>query len=225
MEHDSTRDAAEVRLNRLLNLILETAVEAIGFSAATITARNGDEVSTVGATDQRLIALDEAQYEADGPCITTLDQSDPIFWEDDAASDERWEHFAETAAHLGVKSSLSVHVPTDSSEVAASLNLYARERLDLSDRQLQMSINYAEQLAMTLQSVDAYTAAATLARNMADAMRTRAVIEQAKGILMAEERISGEQAFQRLVELSQHTNAKLRHVARLLVDERTRPDS
>jgi len=225
MEHDSTRDAAEVRLNRLLNLILETAVEAIGFSAATITARNGDEVSTVGATDQRLIALDEAQYEADGPCITTLDQSDPIFWEDDAASDERWEHFAETAAHLGVKSSLSVHVPTDSPEVAASLNLYARERLDLSDRQLQMSINYAEQLAMTLQSVDAYTAAATLARNMADAMRTRAVIEQAKGILMAEERISGEQAFQRLVELSQHTNAKLRHVARRLVDERTRPDS
>ncbi len=223
MEHDSTRDAAEVRLNRLLNLILETAVEAIGFSAATITARNGDEVSTVGATDQRLIALDDAQYEAGGPCVETLDQSDPIFWEDDAAGEERWEHFAETAAHLGVKSSLSVHVPTDSSEVAASLNLYARERLELSDRQLQMSINYADQLAMTLQSVDAYTAAATLARNMADAMRTRAVIEQAKGILMAEERISGEQAFERLVELSQHTNVKLRDVARHLVDKRTRP--
>ena len=223
MEHDSTRDAAEVRLNRLLNLILETAVEAIGFSAATITARNGDEVSTVGATDQRLIALDDAQYEAGGPCVATLDQSDPIFWEDDAAAEERWEHFAETAAHLGVKSSLSVHMPTDSSEVAASLNLYARERLELSDRQLQMAINYADQLAMTLQSVDAYTAAATLAQNMADAMRTRAVIEQAKGILMAEERISAEQAFQRLVELSQHTNVKLRDVARHLVDKRTRP--
>ncbi len=225
MEHDSTRDAAEVRLNRLLNLILETAVEAIGFSAATITARNRDEVSTVGATDQRLIALDDAQYEAGGPCIATLDQSDPIFWEDDAASEERWEHFAETAAHLGVKSSLSVHVPTDSSEVAASLNLYARERLELNDRQLQMAINYAEQLAMTLQSVDAYKSAATLARNMAEAMRTRAVIEQAKGILMAEERISGDQAFQRLAELSQHANVKLRDVARHLVDKRTRPDS
>ena len=225
MEHDSTRDAAEVRLNRLLNLILETAVEAIGFSAATITARNGDEVSTVGATDQRLIALDDAQYEAGGPCVATLDQPDPIFWQDDAAGEEQWEHFAETAAHLGVKSSLSLHVPTDSSEVAASLNLYSRERLELSDRQLQMAVNYADQLAMTLQSVDAYTAAATLARNMADAMRTRAVIEQAKGILMAEERISGEQAFQRLVELSQHANVKLRDIARHLVDKRTRPHS
>jgi hypothetical protein len=93
MEHDSTRDAAEVRLNRLLNLILETAVEAIGFSAATITARHGDEVSTVGATDQRLIGLDDAQYEAGGPCMAALDQSDPIFWEDDAATEQRWEHF------------------------------------------------------------------------------------------------------------------------------------
>jgi hypothetical protein len=224
MEHDSTRDAAEVRLNRLLNLILETAVEAIGFSAATITARHGDEVSTVGATDQRLISLDDAQYEAGGPCMAALDQSDPIFWEDDAATEQRWEHFAETAVHLGVRSSLSVHVPTDSSEVAASLNLYSRERLDLSGRQLQMSINYAEQLAMTLQSVDAYTAAATLARNMAEAMRTRAVIEQAKGILMAEERINDQEAFQRLTKLSQNANLKLRDVARRLVDERTRPD-
>jgi hypothetical protein len=223
MEHDSTEDAAEVRLNRLLNLILETAVDALGFSAATVTARHGGYVSTVGATDQRLIGLDDAQYEAGGPCIATLDRPDPIFWEDDAANAERWEHFAETAAHLGVNCSLSVHVPTDSSEVAASLNLYARERLELSDRQLHMAINYAEQLAMTLQSVDAYKSAATLARNMADAMRTRAVIEQAKGILMSEERITGQQAFQRLVELSQRSNVKLRDVARRLVEERSRP--
>jgi len=215
--------AAEVRLNRLLNLILETAVEAIGFSAATVSARHGGDVSTVGATDQRLIGLDEAQYEGGGPCIETLDQSDPIFLEDAAASDERWEHFAETARHLGVKTSLSVHVPTDSEEVAASLNLYSRERLALNDRQLRLALSYAEQLAATLQSVDAYKSAATLARNMADAMRTRAVIEQAKGILMADERINHEEAFQRLTKLSQGANVKLRDVARRLVDERSRP--
>jgi hypothetical protein len=223
MEHDSTRDAAEVRLNRLLNLILETAVEALGFSAATVTARHGGDVSTVGATDQRLIGLDDAQYEGGGPCMAALDQSDPIFLEDAGASGERWEHFAETARHLGVKTSLSVHVPTDSEEVAASLNLYARERLELSDRQLGLALSYGEQLVATLESVDAYKAAATLARNMAEAMRSRAVIEQAKGILMSEERIGEKQAFQRLVELSQHANVKLRDVARRLVDDRSPP--
>src|SRR3954451_13084881 len=224
MEQDSARDAAEVRLNRLLNLILETAVDALGFSAATVTTRHDGDLATVCATDQRLVGLDDAQYEGGGPCVATLDQPEPIFL-GDAASDERWEHFAKTAAQLGVKSSFSLHVPTDSEEVAASLNLYARERLELTDHQTRLAATYAEQLAATLQSVDAYKSAATLARHMAEAMRTRAVIEQAKGILMADHRITDEQAFQRLTELSQHANVKLRDVAHRLVDQRSQPDS
>ncbi|MFL5830950.1 MAG: ANTAR domain-containing protein [Solirubrobacteraceae bacterium] len=51
------------------------------------------------------------------------------------------------------------------------------------------------------------------------------MIEQAKGILMAEERINDQEAFQRLTKLSQNANLKLRDVARGLVDECTRPDS
>ena len=130
-------DAADVRLNRLLNLILETAVEALGFSAATISVRQQAEVSTVGATDQRLIELDDAQYQAGGPCVQTLDDHDPVLLRDVADGGETWEHYADTAAHLGVRSSLSLHIPTDSPEVAASLNLYSREVLDLEDRQIR----------------------------------------------------------------------------------------
>jgi len=215
-------DAAEVRLNRLLDLILETAVEALGFSAATVSVRRGKDVATVGATDQRLLGVDDAQYEDGGPCVVTLDQADPVFLRDvDTDSDEAWEHFATTAAHLGVKTSLSMHIPTDTTDVAASLNLYSRSQLDLSD--VRLANAYAEQLAATLQSVDAYKSTAKLATNMAEAMRSRAVIEQAKGILMADERITDEQAFQRLAALSQHANLKLRDVAHRLVEVRSQP--
>src|SRR6185312_16318390 len=126
MADEGQPDAAEVRLNRLLNLILETAVEALGFSAATVTACHGDDVSTVAATDQRLVDLDDAQYAGGGPCVQTLDDPTPILLQDAARSDQRWEHFAHTAAHLGVRTSLSLHVPTDTDDLAASLNLYAR---------------------------------------------------------------------------------------------------
>jgi ANTAR domain-containing protein/GAF domain-containing protein len=216
-------DAAEVRLNRLVNLILETAVEAIGFSAATISARHAEGVSTMGATDQRLIELDDAQYQGGGPCVAVLDQSEPIFLEDAADAEHRWQHFAEAATHLGVHSTLSLHIPTDGDEVAASLNLYARERVSLSERQLRLGISYAEQLAATLQSVDAYKSTARVAINMAEAMRTRAVIEQAKGMIMAEEHIGAEEAFERLTTLSQRANVKLRDIARELVERRSRP--
>jgi hypothetical protein len=51
MEQDD-RDAAEVRLNRLLNLILETALDALGFSAATVTTRHdGDLVEWNASTN------------------------------------------------------------------------------------------------------------------------------------------------------------------------------
>ena len=59
---DEGPDAAEVRLNRLLNVILESAVEVLGFDAATVSARRGGDVATIAATDQRMVALDDVQY-------------------------------------------------------------------------------------------------------------------------------------------------------------------
>src|SRR4051812_33287993 len=130
-------DAAEVRLNRLLNLILEAAVEALGFDAATVSARHDQDVATIGATDQRYLALDDAQYETgEGPCLAVLDQREAISLDDAGEVDDRWEHFARTAAHLGVRSSLSVHLPVDSDGLAASLNLYSRQHMALSDDQV-----------------------------------------------------------------------------------------
>jgi hypothetical protein len=50
------------------------------------------------------------------------------------------------------------------------------------------------------------------------AMRTRAVIEQAKGMLMAQHKIDAEAAFGMLVQLSQTTHRKLVEVAGALVE-------
>jgi hypothetical protein len=57
---------------------------------------------------------------------------------------------------------------------------------------------------------------------MAEAMRSRAVIEQAKGILRADHRLTDEEAFEQLTQLSQHANLKLRDVAIRLLEERTK---
>ena len=54
-------------------------------------------------------------------------------------------------------------------------------------------------------------------------MRSRAVIEQAKGILMADQHVDPDTAFDHLVQVSQQANMKLRDVARRLVEERTKP--
>jgi GAF domain-containing protein len=223
-QRDDGPDAAEVRLNRLLNLILEAAVEALGFDAATVSARHDQDLATIAATDQRYIALDDAQYETgEGPCLAVLEPREPIALDDAAQMDDRWANFARAAQHLGVQSTLSMHLPVDSEGVAASLNLYSKRRLEQSAEQIANAVPFAEQVAAAIVSVDAHRSTAKLARDLAEAMRSRAVIEQAKGILMADNRIDGDAAFEKLAQLSQHANIKLRDLAQRLVDERTAP--
>ena len=62
-----------------------------------------------------------------------------------------------------------------------------------------------------------YQSTATLAEDMRRAMETRAVIEQAKGILVAQQHCTPEQAFELLTRLSQTTHRKLRDCAANLV--------
>jgi hypothetical protein len=217
-------DAAEVRLNRLLNLILESAVDALGYDAATVSARHGEDIATIAATDQRYIALDDAQYASDeGPCLAVLEPHDPIALDDAAQTADWWERFAKAAADLDVHSTLSMHLPVDSEGLAASLNLYSRRHLQQSAEQMAASARFADQLAAAILSVDAHRSTAKLARGLAEAMRSRAVIEQAKGILMADHRIDDQAAFQRLTQLSQRSNTKVRDVARRIVDDRSTP--
>ena len=70
---------------------------------------------------------------------------------------------------------------------------------------------------MALANAHLYESTATLARQMQEAMRSRAVIEQAKGIIMGQRRCSAEEAFTLLAKLSQDSNRKLREVAEALV--------
>jgi hypothetical protein len=218
---DQTPQAAEARLNRLLTFILETSVDVLGFDAITVTTRHNGSLSTVAATDQRLIALDDAQYEArEGPCLEVLDPKDPVVVRSMDA-EHRWPNFVETARHRGVEASVSVHVPLEEIEdVAASINFYARRPMEITNN-LDSAGSYAVQAADAMVAVESYRATATLARHLAEAMKSRATIEQAKGILIAEKHVDPDDAFRLLVEISQHANIKLRDVARRIVEDRS----
>ena len=71
----------------------------------------------------------------------------------------------------------------------------------------------AEVIAVAVANADAHAQLFDQARNMRLAMESRAVIEQAKGVLMAQRHIDAEQAFEILREASQRYNRKLRDIA------------
>jgi hypothetical protein len=217
------RDTAETRLNRLLNLITEAAVDQLGYDAATVTARHGDDLITVCATDQRFVALDEAQYaSADGPCVAVLERGGHIILGDARSSGaDDWDVFRQTAEQLGIMSVLSVAIPTDLEDIKASLNLYAHGAVMVGDQQIAAADGFANQLALAMDGLEAHRATSHLARQTADAMRNRAVIEQAKGMLMAEHGVDDATAFVLLRRQSRQENVRIRDLAARIVATRS----
>jgi AmiR/NasT family two-component response regulator len=58
----------------------------------------------------------------------------------------------------------------------------------------------------------------TLAENLERALTSRAVIDQAKGVIMARLGVNADDAFARLVSLSSRLNVKVRDLAGLIVE-------
>ena len=105
----------------------------------------------------------------------------------------------------------------------AGLNIYGDVVGGFSDDDEQLSQAFAAQASTVVSNAQAY-GRVRLSRNLATAMESRAVIEQAKGVLMSTHRIDADVAFEVLREISQTSNRKLRDVAADVVEKAAEGD-
>jgi AmiR/NasT family two-component response regulator len=87
---------------------------------------------------------------------------------------------------------------------------------------LQAGSEVAEAVAVAVVNADMHARVVDQAHNMRLAMESRAVIEQAKGVLMAQRGIDDHQAFEMLRDASQRYNRKLRDIAAGIVESTQR---
>ena len=168
-------------------------------------------------TDPTSPEIDQAQYEADaGPCVYAL-KSGQILRVDSTEREDRWPDFAKAARHRGIYSTLSMPLLVTSEPVGA-LNLYGRSEGAFSNGQESVAAAFATQASVAVANAQAYWEAKEVADHLHQAMKSRAVIEQAKGMLMAAQGCGPDEAFDLLVRASQRSNRKLRDVAQELVN-------
>jgi GAF domain-containing protein len=189
-----------------------------GADEVSVTLIERGQPTTVAFTGPLAVALDERQYALGrGPCLDSIDAGQPVRVAS-TADEERWRDWAKQAAEEGCGSSLSVPVPLQR-EVLAALNVYSTRPDAFDDASAELGITFAAYAGVTLANKHLYDAQGRIVEQLQNAMRSRAVIEQAKGILMAERRCTAQEAFDVLVHMSQEQNRKLREVAQTLVDE------
>ena len=204
-------------LRAVLGRVAELARQTLpGMAGASVTLVESDRAFTAAFAGQLALDLDETQYqEGFGPCLEVA-QSAGTVSVPDMAAETRWPVFARQALAAGVRSSLSVALPLQEA-VLGALNLYATQPAAFDQDAIEMARTFAGYAAIAIANARLYQSTAALAENMRRAMETRAVIEQAKGILVAQQHCTPEQAFELLTRLSQTTHRKLRDCAADLV--------
>ena len=172
---------------------------------------------TFGGTSEVAELLDERQREVGGgPCLNAAEGGAPVIV-DDMETEDRWPNYTPRAIELGIRSSLSVPLPTQE-HVVAALNWYSTKPGAFTEEHIGPAQTFAAQVAVAVTNAHLYNTVATTSRQMQEAMATRAVIEQAKGILMAQSKVDPDQAFNMLVRASQRENRKLREIAAAIVE-------
>jgi len=139
------------------------------------------------------------------------------------ATDQRWPHFLAAAEGLGIRSTLSVPL-VGGEEAVGALNLYSKSTAEYSDEARKTASLFADQLSVAAANATVLANAVILNRQLQEAMLPRAVIEQAKGILMSAQHCSEDRAFDILRRASQGQNRKLRDIAADVVGDYTDGD-
>jgi GAF domain-containing protein len=183
---------------------------------ASVTMINEGRPSTPVQTDPLAADLDSVQYRTrQGPCLEAYSKRQ-VVREKLCENSDRWPEFSVIAIKAGVRSILSVPLVANDRPLGA-LNLYSKSDGGYDDADEETAVLFSEQAAVACANAEVYWRTYTLTEHLREALESRDVIGQAKGILMARRGYTPVAAFEALRKVSQQRNIKLRAIAEQVV--------
>ena len=179
---------------------------------ASVTMVNDGRPTTPVQTDPLAGDLDSAQYRSRrGPCLEAY-KAGKVVREKVCENADRWPEFSTIAAKAGVHSVLAVPLVANDQPIGA-LNLYSKSPGGYDEASEETALLFSQQAAVACANAEVYWRTYSLTEHLREALESRDVIGQAKGILMARRNCTPEAAFEMLRQASQHRNIKLRDIA------------
>ncbi len=169
---------------------------------------------TVAASDDRATRADQGQYTEDqGPCLEAL-RHGAVVEVDDQQTDSRWDGYRPHALELGVRSSLSIPMTNLVGEAVGALNLYCfHADQEFGGYERVRAEGFAREASGALVQTVRRGHLDKVTEQFEEALASRALIEQALGIVMAQERCDADHAFDILRARSQNDIRRVREVA------------
>ena len=191
--------------------LVDFAVRGIpGAEHASMTAVHGSKPpKTTAQTDERPLEWDQLQYEhGEGPCLEVI-ATNGVVLANDLSSDTRWPRFVRALVDCTpARSMLSFRLFLTEQD-RAGLNLYATRPGAFTDQSTATGAMFAAYASMALLAA----ARKDQANHLMRALETNREIGVAMGIIMANGKLTGQQAFDQLRIASQNLNRKLYDIA------------
>ncbi|MCU7727989.1 GAF and ANTAR domain-containing protein [Actinoplanes sp. KI2] len=201
----------------VLDQVTHLAARSIpGAAEASVTLIRRGAAETAAHSGPSALAIDKWQYELGyGPCLDAAAGYTTIHVPD-VSAEKRWPGWAPMARDAGIGSTLSVGLPIQE-QVTGALNVYASSPDAFDEDAVGLAETFAGYAAVCLANAHLYETTTAFVGHLEKAMAGRAVIEQAKGIIMGQRQCTAEEAFAALAKASQDSHRKLREVATDLV--------
>ncbi|NHI20548.1 GAF and ANTAR domain-containing protein [Phycicoccus endophyticus] len=191
--------------------------EVTGCDEVGITILSNDRPHSAAYTTVQTLEIDAAQYAlGEGPCLDAARTREEQRVDDLCQDDGRWPRFAEVSRSDGMRSLFAVPL-ISGEECVGALNLYAWAHAAFDGFDAAVVRVAARRCADAVVAVTALDGMRQLAGQLEQAMASRAVIEQAKGVIMAMRGIPEHDAFEVLRKTSQDRNVKVRVLAEEVV--------
>jgi GAF domain-containing protein len=203
----------------LLTTLADRCVEVLDVDAVGImlAAPDGElGLVTSSSESMRLVELFELQSR-EGPCQDCFRTGQAVVNHDLGTDDSRWPRFAAVAVNAGFRAADAIPMRLRS-HIIGALNLFRSTPGSLNDDDVAAAQALADVATIAIVQHRALFDAHVLNEQLASALASRIVIEQAKGMIAERRHLPIDDAFATLRHHARGTNQRLADVARTIVD-------
>jgi len=205
-------------LEATLTELTESLTSVLGLSGSGVTmADEGGRLRFVTAVSQASGDLERNQEQQQaGPCRDAFDTGEVVRVTDVRKESSRWPEFSATAARLSVAGVAGIPMRL-ADKVIGALNLYSSEAREWTDEDIAVAGVLADVATSYVVNASKLRQQEQLSEQLQQALESRVIIEQAKGITAQQKSVSVDDAYQMIRRHARNNNASLRVVAEAIV--------
>jgi GAF domain-containing protein len=208
---------ARYDLESSLTELTRSVIAVLGLGGSGVTMAEDGQLRFVTAVSHASGELERNQEEQQaGPCRDAYDTGEVIKVTDVRAESARWPEFAATAARVNVAGVAGIPMRL-ADETIGALNIYSTEPREWTDDDIAVAAVLADVATSYVVNASKLRQQEQLSEQLQEALESRVIIEQAKGITAQQNALTIDQAYQRMRRHARSNNASLRVVAEAIV--------